>query len=112
MCCREAFSGVSALLFGLKPKYFGTITFAGVVVSLLVVNFAVYFKSTLSFDASETDSASSPTTATPSKGEQWKHALMDQCMFLGNCPPTCYPSTNLTFYPKRKVSVNVRFGEG
>ena len=36
--------------------------------------------------------------------------LLDQCMFLGKL--RTYPFPNLTFCPKREVSVNVRFGEG
>ena len=35
---------------------------------------------------------------------------LDQFMFLGKL--ATYPSPNLTFWPKREVSVNVRFGEG
>ena len=35
---------------------------------------------------------------------------MDQCMFLGNCPPT--PPQNLTFTLPPRLGQNVRFGEG
>ena len=39
-----------------------------------------------------------------------KKKQSDQCIVLRNCPPT--PCQNVTFCPKRELSVNARFGAG